>query len=165
VRQTFRGEYEWLVSYTRSRALSNAVVDVNVDDPIIVTDNAGPMPWDAPNRLLSWGYLPTPWKSWALAYLAEYRTGFPFSMQQEDTRIVGDVNSLRFPDYFELNLHGERRFAFRGYRWALRFGANNVTNRRNYDTVNNIVSSSKFLQFFGGQKRAFIFRIRWLGRL
>jgi hypothetical protein len=118
VRQAFRGGYEWLTSYTRSRALSNAVSDVSLDDPILVSDNAGPMPWDAPNRLISWGYLPVPWRSWAVAYMADWRTGFPFSIQDDIGRVQGSVNSVRFPDYFELNLHLERRFLFRRYRWA-----------------------------------------------
>lgn len=164
VRQNIRRQYEWMVSYTRSRALSNAVVDVNVDDPIIVTDNEGPMPWDSPNRLMSWGYLPTPLKNWAVAYLLDARDGFPFSNRSGDGRFVGKVNAERFPYYFEVNLHLERRFAFRGHRWAWRMGANNLTNRINPDTVNSIVNSPDYLRFYGGTGRAYNFRIRWLGR-
>ena len=43
-----------------SRAVSNAVLDVSVDQPLQVANNFGRMPWDAPNRLLGWGYLPLP---------------------------------------------------------------------------------------------------------
>ncbi len=164
VRQNIRRQYEWLISYTRSRALSNAVVDVNIDDPIIVTDNFGPMPWDAPHRFMSYAYLPTPFKNWSLAYLLDARNGFPYSTRQEDGRIQGKVNAFRFPYYFELNLHLERRFVFRGHRWALRVGANNLTNRINPETVNNTVTSARFGQFYGGNGRATNIRIRWLGR-
>jgi hypothetical protein len=164
-RQAFRGGYEWLTSYTRSRALSNAVSDVSVDDPVLVHDNAGPMPWDAPNRLISWGYLPAPWKNWAVAYMADWRTGFPFSIQDDAGTVQGPVNSMRFPDFFELNLHLERRFVFRQYRWAFRFGANNLTNRPNPDTVINNSASSRFMAFYGGQGRAYVLRLRWLGRM
>jgi hypothetical protein len=65
-RQIFKGKYEWLGSYTRSSALSNAVSDLNVENPLLISNNLGPMPWDVPNRFLSWGYLPTFWKSCAV---------------------------------------------------------------------------------------------------
>jgi hypothetical protein len=165
VRKRFGSQYEWMASYTRSRALSNAVVDVNVDDPVIISNNAGPMPWDAPNRFMSWGYLPTFWKTWAVAYLVEMRTGFPFSVQDDAGRILGDINSYRFPAYVEVNLHFERRLIFRGYRWALRLGCNNITARRNPTVVNANTSSANFMSFYGGQGRTFNFRIRWLGKV
>jgi hypothetical protein len=164
VRRFFGSQYQWMGSYTRSRAMSNAVVDVNIDDPLIVSQNVGPMPWDAPNRFMSWGYLPTIWKSWAAAYMLEYRTGFPFSVQDDSGKLLGDLNSYRFPDYFELNLHFERRFVFRGFRWAFRFGCNNLTGRRNPSTVNANTASANFMTYYGGQGRTLNFRIRWLGR-
>jgi hypothetical protein len=164
VRRFFGSQYQWMASYTRSRAMSNAVVDVNVDDPLIISQNVGPMPWDTPNRFMTWGYLPTPWKNWAAAYLFEYRTGFPFSIQDDAGKVVGDLNSYRFPEYFELNAHFERRFVFRGHRWAFRFGCNNLTGRRNYTTVNANTASANFMHFYGGSGRTLNFRIRWLGR-
>jgi hypothetical protein len=164
VRRFFGSQYQWMGSYTRSRAMSNAVVDVNIDDPLIISQNVGPMPWDAPNRFVTWGYLPTRWPNWAVAYLFEYRTGYPFSVQDDSGKIVGDLNSFRFPEHLELNLHFERRFGFRGHRWAFRFGCNNLTGRRNPNTVNANTASANFMQFYGGTGRTFNFRIRWLGR-
>ncbi|MBM3747890.1 MAG: TonB-dependent receptor [Acidobacteria bacterium] len=163
-RQTFHKQYEWMASYTRSRAMSNAVVDVAVDDPILVSNNVGRMPWDAPHRLVSWGLLPFFWHNWAVAYLVETRNGFPFSVVDDDSRIQGQVNELRFPAFFELNLHLERRFFFRKHRWALRAGFNNITGRRNPNVVNNNLSSPNFMRYYGGQSRALNFRLRWLGR-
>jgi len=163
-RQTFHKQYEWMASYTRSRALSNAVVDINVDDPILVSNNVGRMPWDAPHRLVSWGLLPFFWHNWAVAYLVETRNGFPFSVVDDDSRIQGQVNELRMPAFFELNLHLERRFFFRKHRWALRAGFNNITGRKNPNVVNNNLSSPNFMRYYGGQSRALNFRLRWLGR-
>lgn len=165
LRHNIRRQYEWMASYTWSQALSNTVVDINVDDPLIATDNRGRMPWDSPHRFLSWGYLPTFWKNWAVAYLVEARTGYPFNVMAEDGRLVGGPSSRRYPTYLELNLHLERQFAFAKYRWALRFGSNNITGRINPDAVNNIATSSRFLTYYGGTGRSFNFRIRWLGRL
>jgi hypothetical protein len=164
LRQTFRKQYEWMASYTRSRAFSNAVVDLSVDDPVLITTNVGRMPWDTPNRLLSWGYLPFFWHNWAVAYLLEVRDGFPFSVIDDDGRIQSEPNAYRFPLFFEVNLHLERRFFFRKHRWALRAGFNNLTNRKNPNVVNNNASSPHFMALYGGQSRALNFRIRWLGR-
>jgi hypothetical protein len=164
-RQNFRKEYGWMASYTRSRALSNVVMDINSDSPAIVADNAGRLPWDAPNRLVSWGYLPTFRRDWAIAYLMEYRTGFPFSIQNGAGEIVGGVNSQRFPPFFELNLHIEKRIRFHGQLWALRGGFNNITNHKNPNVVNNNLDAPNFLAMYGGQTRALNFRIRWLGKL
>lgn len=164
LRRTFRKQYEWLATYSRSRALSNAVVDVTADDPILVSHNAGRMPWDAPNRVMSWGYLPTLWEKWAIAYLLEARNGFPFSVVDEQGLIQGDPNRFRYPAFFELNLHLERRFVFRHNQWAFRFGFNNITNHRNPNVVNNDTSSPNFMRFYGGQSRALNFRLRWLGK-
>lgn len=164
VRKAFLRQYEILASYTRSRALSNGVVDISVDDPLLITSNIGRMPWDAPNRFVSWGYLPTPWQNWAVAYLFEARNGFPFSVTDEAGRIQGNLNDYRFPVFAELNLHLERRFRFRGNRWAFRFGFNNILDRKNPNVVNADSSSPNFMQFYGGQSRALNFRIRWLGK-
>lgn len=164
-RQPLKGQYEWLASYTHSRARSNAVVDISVDTPTIIANNSGPLAWDAPHRLVTWGYLPTPWKDWAWAYLAEWRNGYPFSITTDDGRVVGAVNSSRFPAYVEVNLHLERRFRFRGQLWALRGGFNNLTNRQNPNVVNSVLGGPNFMQFYGGQHRTMNFRIRWLGKL
>lgn len=164
LRQPIRQRYQWMISYTRSRSRSNAVVDQSVDEPLVVSDNSGALPWDAPNRWLSWGYLPTPLKKWAVAYLAEYRTGFPFTIQDNNGQAVGPLNALRYPAFFELNLHLERTLSMRGQWWAVRFGFNNITNHKNPNVVNNVVGSSNFLQMFGGQSRAFNVRVRWLGK-
>jgi hypothetical protein len=164
LRQAFRKQYEWLASYTRSRALSNSVVDISADDPLVVTNNVGRMPWDSPNRLVSWGYLPTFWDTWAIAYLLETRDGFPFSVHDDLGRLEGRVNERRFPLFFELNLFLERRFLFRKNKWAFRFGFNNITDHKNPNVVNTDTASSRFMTFYGGQSRALNFRLRWLGK-
>ncbi len=162
-RQTLRTQYGWLASYTRSRAASNAVLDIEVSDPMTVLHNSGPMPWDSPHRLVGWAYLPLFWKDWAVASLLETRTGFPFSIQNGGFAI-GDVNTRRFPAFFEWNLHLERRFVFRSQRWEFRGGFNNLTNRNNPNVVNANADSRSFLQYYGGQRRTLNFRIRWLGK-
>jgi hypothetical protein len=111
-----------------------------------------------------WAYLPLGLKNWAAAYLLEYRTGQPFSIQDEQGGIQGAVNGNRYPVFFEMNTHLERSFGAFRYRWALRFGFNNVTGRKNPNVVINTMGSPQFMSFYGGQRRAFNLRIRWLGK-
>jgi hypothetical protein len=105
-----------------------------------------------------------PWKDWAIAVLADARTGFPFSIQDEAGRVVGSVNAQRYPWNFDLNVHLERMFTLRGYRFALRGGVNNATGRANPTAVNNTAGSPQFLQFYGEEGRHFVARIRFFGR-
>ena len=89
-RQTFHKQYEWLASYTRSRALSNAVLDVSVDDPVLFSHNVGRMPWDAPNRARELG-LPADTVR-ELGRRLPYRgcaTDIPFSIQNSYGAVSG----------------------------------------------------------------------------
>ena len=165
IRQSLPNQYTWLLSYIHSKAVSNAVLDVSIDQTLQVSDNFGPVPWDVPNRILSEGYLPLPLKNWAVAYLFDWRTGFPFSVVTQDNQVVGPVNSQRFGANFDLNLHLERRFQLFRYRFAIRVGANNLTDQRNATAVNNVQGSPSFMRFFGTEGRHFVVRIRLFGRV
>jgi hypothetical protein len=98
------------------------------------------------------------------AYLVEYRTGFPFNVVDEEGFLVGHPNSRRYPDYFNVNLHFERRFRALHYLWAWRFGYNNLTGNLNPNVVENVQGTPRFLTYGRGQARAFSVRLRLLGR-
>jgi hypothetical protein len=164
VRQPLKGRFEWMASYTRSRALSNAVMERTIDQPLGITADTGPLPWDAPNRFLSWGYVPVWRKNWAIAYLVDWHSGFPFSIQDQYGQLAGNVDDHRFPTFFELNLYVERQITFRGYRVALRAGLNNLTGHFNSIVVDNVLGGPTFLREYGGQGRTANFRLRFLGR-
>jgi hypothetical protein len=164
IRQTLSGQYEWMASYTRSRALSNAVLDPDTPQPLQLVTDLVPMPWDAPNRLLAWGYLPLPWKNWAISVLADMRSGFPFSVREENGVIAGAVDSYRYPLNFDLNLAIERMVILRGYRFALRGGVDNLTSQANPTAVNNVIGAPQYLRFLGDEGRHFVVRIRFFGR-
>jgi hypothetical protein len=155
------------VSYTFSRALSKAVLDANAAEPLQVVPSLVPMPWDAPHRLLGWAYLPLPLqkkKVWSLSVLVDARSGFPFSVQQPDGQIGGAVDSYRYPFNFVLNLAIERMLTLHNYRFALRLGADNLTNSKNPTAVENVIGAPQFLQFLGDEGRHFVVRIRFFGR-
>jgi hypothetical protein len=169
VRQTFSGQYEWMASYTRSRALSNAVLDPNTAQPLQVLPGLAPMPWDAPNRLVSWAYLPLPhryWftRDWAISVLADIRTGFPFSVRDQTGAVIGDFDASRYPLHLDLNIAIERLITLHGYRFALRGGVDNATNQANPTAVNNVLDAPRFLQFLGDEGRHYVVRIRFFGR-
>jgi hypothetical protein len=168
LRRRFQKSYALAASYTRSRSRSNQVLDFNVDDPILSPQAAGPYPWDTPNRFLSWGLLPffrlPVIKEFDVAYSMEARSGFPFNVTNDQERLVERPGSRRFPRYFSLNLHLEKRFRLFGYHWAVRGGFDNITDHENPGVVNNNVDSTQFLTFSALRRRAFTTRIRFLGR-
>jgi hypothetical protein len=164
VHQSLAGQHEWMASYTRSRAQTNGVLDFNTLVPLDVLPALVPIPWDAPNRILGWGYLPLPWKDWSVAVLADLRSGFPFSIEQQTGVIQGGVDSMRFPMDFDLNLALERIVTLRGYRFGLWGGVNNLTDHKNPTAVNSVIGSPQYLQFLGDEGRHFVVKIRFFGR-
>ena len=175
LRHTFAGKFEWFAGYTRSSARSNAAVDYSLENPVFGPQSPGPYPWDTPNRFHTWGWAPLPnrilpqalrflTRNTTAQYLVEYRTGFPFSIVDEEGFLVGPPNSIRFPNYFNINLHLERQFRALHYLWAWRFGFNNLTNGLNPNVVENVQGTPQFLTYGRGQARAFSVRLRLLGR-
>jgi len=163
LRHTFKGAHAVFASYTRSSARSNAVLNFNLENPLFSQQAGGPLPWDTPNRFVSWGFLPL-WREFNLAYTVDWHDGFPFSVDNENQQLVGPPDSRRFPNYFSLNLALERRFQLFGFQWALRAGCDDITNRQNPNAVNSNVDSPQFLTFGAIQGRVLTSRIRWLGR-
>jgi hypothetical protein len=164
LRQPLKGRFEWMVSYTHSQADSNAVIARTIDQPLSVVSNNGPLPWDAPNRLVSWGYLPAWKKVWAIAYMMDWHTGLPFSIQDPYGQLVGAPDSKRFPAYFQLNIYVERIVTYRGYRVAFRTGFNNITGHFDPTVIDNVVGGSTYLRAYGSQPRALNFQLRFLGQ-
>jgi Carboxypeptidase regulatory-like domain len=179
LRRNFGQRYSVMGSYTRSSTHSTQALDFNVDAPIlgrvlpgtstIVSPQApGPLLWDAPNRFLSWGFLPffrlPIIHELDLAYSAEARNGFPFNVFTDQQLLYGTPGSYRFPTYFTLNLALEKRFHLFGYYWALRGGFDDITGASNPVVVNADVNSPQFLTFSGYNRRSFTSRIRFLGK-
>jgi hypothetical protein len=175
VRRTFLSRYQWFASYTRSEARANAVVNYTVENPILSPQGAGPLPWDAPNRFLAWGWAPVE-KGWFprfmqpivgdtdLQLMLDFRTGLPFTPVTETGNLAGAPDSLRFPAYGTVNVALERRFPFHGYLWAWRVGLVNALDRANPNVVNNDIDSPAYRTYGRGQSRAVNVRLRFLGR-
>jgi hypothetical protein len=163
LRHTFGEKAELSANYTRSRARSNEVFDYSLATLVFAPQQPGPLLWDAPNRFISSGWAPFPFWSLFLSYFFEYRTGFPFGVVNQQQQVVGAPNRLRFPDYVSLNLGVEKRFKIFSRVWAVRLAIVNASGNANPNAVINNIDSPNFLQFAGGQKRAFTARIRLVG--
>ncbi|HYA17765.1 MAG TPA: TonB-dependent receptor [Bryobacteraceae bacterium] len=163
IRQKFSGQYEWMAAYTHSRAVSNALIDAAAPEPLQVLPYLAPLPWNAPNRLLGWAWLPLPFKNWSIAVLANLRSGFPYSVRDQFGLVEGLVDSYRYPVNFDLNLAIERMITLGGYRFALRGGVDNLTGARNPTAVNNVAGAPGFGEFLGDEGRHFVVRIRFFG--
>lgn len=169
VRHNFKENYAIMGSYTRSSARSNEALDFNVDNPILTGQQPGPYAWDAPNRFLSWGYLPffklPILHQTELAYSMDARSGFPFSLFNDQDQLVSKAGAYRFPGYFTLNLQLEKRFHFLGYYLAVRGGFDNLTGRCDPFVVNSVIDANHPITTFNAcLGRAFTSRIRLLER-
>src|SRR6266704_2252598 len=163
-RHVFSENAELFAAYTRSLARSNEVLNVALGSIFYAPQQPGLVAWDAPNRLLTWGWTPTHIWGIQLSYLFEHHTGYPFSVVNLQQQLVGAPNSSRFPAYVSLNLGIEKKFAFRGYLWAARVEMVNAFDRENPNTVVNNIDAPNFGTFAGGQGRAFTLRVRFAGR-
>jgi hypothetical protein len=164
VRHIFSEDTQVYGAYTRSRASTNQALNPVLGSIFFAAQQPAPLAWDALDRLLTWGWTPTHiWKI-QFSYFFEYRTGYPYSAVNLEQQLVGAPNSLHFPDYKNLNLALEKKFAFRGYLWAARIEVVNAFNWQNPNVVVNNVDAPNFGQFSGGQGRAFTARVRFAGR-
>lgn len=168
LRKEFKRGYPFMISYTRSRARSNESVDFGIDSFTTGSQTGGPLPWDAPNQVTSWGSTPLPafwkFKDLDLAYSLLWHSGYPFPIVNNFSMIVAPPGSLRTPQFFTLNPAIEKKFTFHHYRWAVRVGIENITDSSNSLFVDNNKDSPTFREPIGLAHRTFNGRIRLLGK-
>jgi hypothetical protein len=164
LRHVFSENLEFFGAYTRSVAHSNQVLNPSLGSIFYAAQQPGAVAWDAPNRVVTWGWAPTHIWAVLLTYFLEYRSGYPYSEFNLQQLIVGPANSFRFPGYVNLNLGIEKKFAFRGYLWGVRVESVNILDRANPDTVVANVDAPNLGTFSGGQGRAFTLRVRFIGK-
>jgi hypothetical protein len=166
-RRTFANGYTLFASYTRSSATTNAALDYGPTVSVLGPQQSGPLPWDTPNRLISWGWLPLLLpklkKSWDFVYTVNWQSGFPYTSVDANREVVGAAGSTRFPEYVSISPGLEWRFHFRGAYFGLRGVIENATNSGNPAVVNNVVDSSAYGAFSEFLGRAFTARIRLIG--
>jgi len=167
VRRLFADDYQVFVSYEHSSARTNAALDHLPDPSPLGPQQSGPLAWDMPNRIMSWGWLPVPIprlkKDWDCVYTLETRTGFPYTSVDDADQVVGAAGSKRFPEYVNLSPGLEWKFHFRGAYFGLRGAMENGTGRSNPTVVNSDVDSPEYGTFSEPEGRAFTARLRLIG--
>jgi hypothetical protein len=163
-RHTFTGGYTLFGAYTHSSARTNAAIDYVPTISMLGPQQSGPLPWDTPNRVLSWGWVPflVPWfrKHWDFVYTLDWHTGFPYTAINANHEVVGAAGAQRFPHYVNFSPGLEWRFHFRGMYLGLRGVMENATDSGNPLVVNNNVDSPQFGTFSETFGRALTARIR-----
>jgi hypothetical protein len=166
-RRTFHDGYTLFAAYTRSSAHTNAAIDYTPNLSPIGPQQPGPLPWDAPNSLISWGWLPIPIKrlhhNWDFVYTMLWQTGFPYTSIDANHEVVGLAGSNRFPDYISFSPGLEWRFHLRGAYFGLRGVLENATDSLDPVIVNNNVDSPAYKTFSQPLGRAFTARLRLIG--
>jgi hypothetical protein len=162
--RTFANGYRLFAAYTHSSAHTNAALDYVPSVSLLGPQQSGPLAWDVPNRVISWGWLPLALprlkKSWDFVYTLDWHSGFPFDAVNANQQVVGPAGSQRFPDYLSFSPGLEWRFHFRGSYFGLRGVLENATGSRNPAVVNNVVDSPDFRTFSEFPGRALTARIR-----
>jgi hypothetical protein len=162
--RTFANGYRLFAAYTHSSAHTNAALDYVPTISLLGPQQSGPLAWDVPNRVISWGWLPVPLpqlkKRWDFVYTLDWRSGFPFNAMNANQQVVGAAGSQRFPDYLSFSPGLEWRFHFRGSYFGLRGVLENATAARDPAVVNNVVDSPQFRTFSEFPGRALTARIR-----
>ncbi len=163
-RRSFGQWYTLFVSYTRSQAHTNAAIDYSPTVSLLGPQQSGPLAWNTPNRVVSWGWLPFDLpkfkKSWDFVYTLDWHDGFPITSVNANQQVIGAVGSHTFPNYVSFSPGLEWRFHLHGYYFGLRGVLENVTDSQNPAVVNNNVDSLDYLMFSEPLGRAITARIR-----
>jgi hypothetical protein len=150
-----------------SSARTNAALDYSPTLSLLGPQQSGPLAWDTPNRVVSWGWLPLMLpklkKSWDFVYTLDMHSGFPFTAVNANQTVAGPAGGQRFPEYVSFSPGLEWRFHFRGSYFGLRGVLENATNSSDPYVVNNNVDSPAYGTFTEPLGRAFTTRIRLIG--
>jgi hypothetical protein len=163
---TFHRNDEVNVSYIWSRTrgdLNNlSAVLIPFAQPVIRPNVYGILPYDVPNRVVTWGIVSLP-RGFKFSPIADIHTGYPYSNIDTLQNYVGTPNGQRFNSFFTLDvkLYREFRIPFlgsehgKGKAHHVRLGVYslNVTNHGNFNAVYNNVTAPNFGQFAGFQDR------------
>ena len=149
------------VSYiwSRSRGDLNTLGDILVpfQQPVIRPNVYGIRPSDVPQRVVVWGTFHLP-LSFVLGPVVDVHTGFPYSRVDERQNYVGLPNGQRFPRFFSVDFQAFRDFRFpighsNHRKIRLGFYMINLTNHGNFNDVYNNVTSPRFGEFTGFERR------------
>ena len=149
-------------SYVHSRAFGNlndpSLFFGNYSQAVIQPDDRARLPFDATNRILSWGDIQGPWRL-TLLPVYDLHTGFPYSVENEFREYVGARDSRHYPRFSSFDLQVSRPVSLhmgeRSLHMRAGFGVYNVFNHFNPRDVQNVEQSSLFGEFFNDAWREY----------
>jgi outer membrane receptor protein involved in Fe transport len=169
-RYKFRENDEFTASYVRASSRGdlndfNSYFS-NFQNPIIQANERSRLPWDVPNRFLFRGEFHVPYRITIFPVL-DIRTGFPYSIIDEERNFVGPRNLAgRFPNFASLDLQILRTVSLPGrfnkYRVELGLKVFNLTNHFNPRDFQNNLASDDFGGFSNSVGRKFGTRITFV---
>jgi Carboxypeptidase regulatory-like domain len=123
--------------------------------PIVRANQFGDSPADLPNRFLAWGLVNLP-RGFRIAPVIEYRTGFPYSILDQNQQYVGVPNTSRFPRFLSVDARLSKDFQVNP-KYAVRLSVSsfNLTNHFNPEAVHFNTGDPAFGYFFGHRGRRF----------
>lgn len=163
-RYQFRASDQIVASYTESSARGNLNefnrFFGNIEDPIIRPDEVGPLPWDAPHRVLVWANVSLP-HGFAIFPVVDARSGFPLSNVDADRDFVGPRNAVgRFPAFVSLDAQVTKKLRLFGHNATLGLKVFNITNHFNPRDYQGNLASAEFGGFANSVGRTF--RGKWI---
>jgi hypothetical protein len=148
--------YVW--SRTRGDLNNLSAVLIPFEQPVIRPNVYGILPYDVPNRVVTWGIISLP-KSLKFSPIVDVHSGYPYSNIDTLQNYVGTPNGQRFAEFFTLDVKIYRQFRIpflgsehgkgKGHHVRLGFYSLNVTNHGNFNAVYNNVTAPNFGQFVG----------------
>ena len=153
-----------VASYTRSSAIGN-LNDFNgffgnIENPVIRPDERGPLPWDAPNRVLVWGSISLP-HGFGVFPVLDTRTGFPLSNVDADRNFVGPRNGVgRYPTFVSLDAQVTKKLVLFGHNATIGLKVFDITDHFNPRDYQGNLASANFGAFDNAVGRTF--RGKWI---
>jgi hypothetical protein len=163
-RYQFHGADQIVGSYTRSSAFGN-LNDFNgffgnIENPVIRPDARGPLPWDAPNRVLFWSSISLP-RGFAVFPVLDVRTGFPLSNVDGDRNFVGPRNEVgRYPTFVSLDTQVTKKLRLFNHNATIGLKIFNITDHFNPRDYQGNLASQNFGDFNNSVGRTF--RGKWV---
>ncbi|MCU1267242.1 MAG: hypothetical protein JWM21_3560 [Acidobacteria bacterium] len=149
------GEWSAFYVWSSARGDLNSANNFLGDLPafVIRPNQYGPLSFDTPHRFLIYGQIKT-FLDINISPSLEIRTGFPYSVVNEQLDFVGARNQgARFPTFISLDAQITKGFRVPMFpKYKMRAGAAifNLTNHFNPRDVQNNLGSRQFGQFFNG---------------
>jgi hypothetical protein len=152
---------QFFLTYTYSRAQGHlndfSGFVGNFPLPLIRPDFYSNLPGDTPNRVLAWGRLAGPWKTYFLP-LAEFHNGFPYARVDALGNYIGMPNGgrVRYPNYFSMDNRIVKDFVYHSkYTLRFSFSAFNISGHFNALSVHANIADPQYGTFFGTYPRRY----------